>query len=115
MEAAIAAGIGLAAGAVAFLVLNSAFNRLHVSGSVAVSLLAVIITVIGWAVSQRAQRRLFLHQVKNAARNEIIAAIRNSQNALGALQQLLFAISIQPNGNDAWWRDAYLEFEKRWK
>lgn len=54
MEAAIAAGIGLAAGAVAFVVLNWASNRLHVSGSVVVSLLAVIITVIGWAVSQRA-------------------------------------------------------------
>jgi hypothetical protein len=64
---------------------NWVYDRLHVSGSVIVALFAVIVTVIGWTVNQKAQQRLFLHQVTNAARNELVEAVRKYQAAVSDL------------------------------
>src|SRR5690242_11422964 len=51
-----------------------------------------MVTLVGWFVSarlgERAQRRMFLHQMINDARNQLIAAMRIEQDWVGGVQQL---------------------------
>jgi len=58
-----------------------------------IALTGWFVTGIGWYVSQRAQRRVFVYQARNAARAEIVTALRKQQHLLGKLSNLALTIS----------------------
>lgn len=69
-----------------------ALGQLQVSGSVLVAFLALVGTMTGWFVSarlsERAQRRMFLHGILNTARTEIVEVIRAGQDWSGRVSRI---------------------------
>jgi hypothetical protein len=55
-----------------------------------------LLTLVGWFISarlsERAQRRMFLHNVINAARDAIVKEVRQEQDWVGAIQQIGFTL-----------------------
>jgi hypothetical protein len=80
-----------------------------------------IVTGIGWAISQNAQRRLFLHQVTNDARKEIVAAIRRRQDYVSSIYgSLMVIIASRQSGHLANWPESNWtrwldEFQEKWR
>jgi hypothetical protein len=48
----------------------------------------------GWFVSQRAQRKLFVSQVRNSARGEIVAALRTEQGVMRELHGAVLSLDV---------------------
>jgi len=62
-----------------------------------------LVTALSWMVAQRGQRRLFVHQIKNAARLEIVEAIRERQANVRAISASLARLTLEHRlGGFAW-------------
>jgi hypothetical protein len=121
----IAAGIGSIASVLTALVFLRAWDKFSVEHLITIAgwIVAAAVTAVGWTINQRAQRRLFIHNIKNEARKELVAAIRVHQDFLIAVMRELFAASIHANSQskarrwtvNQWegWRDHFEEVLRR--
>jgi hypothetical protein len=68
-----------------------------------ISVVGWLVTALSWMVAQRGQRRLFVHRIKNAARLEIVAAIRERQANVRAISASLLRLTQEHRlGGFAW-------------
>jgi hypothetical protein len=74
-----------------------------------VALAAVVIAIVGWQVNLRDQERLFIHQVKNEARKEIVAAVRKHQDAITVVNTTLKACELTGHQSIEHWSDHELK------
>jgi hypothetical protein len=68
-----------------------------------ISVVGWLVTALSWMIAQRGQRRLFVHRIKNAARLEIVAAIRERQANVRAISASLLRLTQEHRlGGFAW-------------
>ena len=79
------------------------FDWVQSNPAAVIGVVGWLVTALSWMVAQRGQRRLFVHQVKNAARLEIVEAIRERQANVRAISASLLRLTMEHRlGGFAW-------------
>lgn len=97
-------------------VANTAQWLSGITAGTALAMVGWAVTAIGWYVSQRAQKRMFVFQALNAARAELVPALRTRQGALGSMALLTLSIELDhrdgltANWPEKQWHDLFPKY-----